>query len=213
MGRVRFSWDEGKNAANRRKHGVSFETAAAVFSDPFVIFEQDRDVEGEARWQAVGRIGEQVFYWWRMRMKKREMKKQSGLSRRGLQSRGSGRPTLHSSVRTVTTEELEKDPKAKARSQRELARLAAGTGPIDVSDAAELPAPAWENPVRGMEAWLRTVRESGIYKPVKQAVSMRLDADVVAWLKQNGRGYQTRVNRILREKMMAEAGLDPTHAR
>jgi uncharacterized protein len=40
---------------------VSFETAAAVFSDPFVIFEQDRDVEGEARWQAVGRIGEQVF--------------------------------------------------------------------------------------------------------------------------------------------------------
>jgi uncharacterized protein (DUF4415 family) len=80
------------------------------------------------------------------------------------------------------------------------------TRPVDVSDAAELPAPAWENPVRGMDAWLRTVRESGIYKPVKQAVSMRLDADVVAWLKQNGRGYQTRVNRILREKMMAEAG-------
>jgi uncharacterized protein (DUF4415 family) len=33
---------------------------------------------------------------------------------------------------------------------------------------------------------------------VKQAVSMRLDADVVAWLKKPGKGYQTRANRILR---------------
>ena len=43
-----------------------------------------------------------------------------------------------------------------------------------------------------------------MYKPVKQAVSMRLDADVVAWLKQAGPGYQTRANEILREKMIGE---------
>ena len=52
-----------------------------------------------------------------------------------------------------------------------------------------------------MDARLKIVR-AGVYKPVKQAVSMRLDADVVAWLKQDGPGYQTRANRILREKMM-----------
>ena len=52
---VRFSWDERKNRANRRKHGVSFETATRVFRDRFVIFEQDREVEGEPRWQAIGR--------------------------------------------------------------------------------------------------------------------------------------------------------------
>ncbi len=108
-------------------------------------------------------------------------------------------------MRVVTAEELGKDPKVQARAERELARLSKG-GPIDFSDAGELPHPAWEKPVRGMEEWLRTVRASGIYKPVKQAVSMRLDADVVAWLKQAGPGYQTRVNRILREKMMVEAG-------
>jgi len=51
----RFSWDERKNRANRRKHGVSFEAATRVFRDRFVIFEQDREVEGEARWQAIGR--------------------------------------------------------------------------------------------------------------------------------------------------------------
>jgi uncharacterized protein (DUF4415 family) len=40
--------------------------------------------------------------------------------------------------------------------------------------------------------------------PVKRAVSMRLDADVVAWLKKAGKGYQTRGNRILRERMLDE---------
>ena len=57
---MRFSWDERKNRANRRKHGVSFETAALVFADPSVIFEQDREADGEARWQAIGRLQEQI---------------------------------------------------------------------------------------------------------------------------------------------------------
>jgi len=35
-------------------------------------------------------------------------------------------------------------------------------------------------------------------------VSLRLDADVIAWLKKDGEGYQTRTNRLLREKMLAD---------
>ncbi|HWE87111.1 MAG TPA: BrnT family toxin [Terracidiphilus sp.] len=58
---ARFSWDERKNRANRRKHEVSFETAAGVFDDPSVVFEQDRAVDGEARWQAIGRVEGQVL--------------------------------------------------------------------------------------------------------------------------------------------------------
>jgi uncharacterized protein (DUF4415 family) len=42
------------------------------------------------------------------------------------------------------------------------------------------------------------------YRPVKKAVSLRLDADVIAWLKKDGEGYQTRANRMLRERMLAE---------
>jgi uncharacterized protein (DUF4415 family) len=100
---------------------------------------------------------------------------------------------------------LEKTPKIKARIDRELAALSkARGGKIDLSDARELPDAEWKNAVRGLDGWLKTVREGGIYKPVKQAVSMRLDADVVAWLKQAGPGYQTRANRILREKMIEE---------
>jgi uncharacterized protein (DUF4415 family) len=40
-----------------------------------------------------------------------------------------------------------------------------------------------------------------MFKPVKISVTCKLDADVVAWLKQDGKGYQTRLNAILRQAM------------
>jgi uncharacterized protein (DUF4415 family) len=45
---------------------------------------------------------------------------------------------------------------------------------------------------------------AGLYKPVKKPVTLRLDADVLAWFKKQGRGYQTRINRALRKLMMEE---------
>lgn len=40
-----------------------------------------------------------------------------------------------------------------------------------------------------------------LYRPVKESVTVRLDADVVNWLKRDGKGYQTRLNAILRREM------------
>ena len=51
---VRFEWDERKNRANIVKHGVGFDEARRVFSDPHVIIRQDRVVEGEERLHAIG---------------------------------------------------------------------------------------------------------------------------------------------------------------
>jgi uncharacterized protein (DUF4415 family) len=42
-------------------------------------------------------------------------------------------------------------------------------------------------------------RRGAFYRPVKQQLTLRLDADVVAWFKRGGGGYQTRINRALRE--------------
>jgi uncharacterized protein (DUF4415 family) len=39
--------------------------------------------------------------------------------------------------------------------------------------------------------------------PKKQTVTIRLDADVLDWLKRQGRGYQTRINKLLRSYMKA----------
>ena len=46
--------------------------------------------------------------------------------------------------------------------------------------------------------------EKATFVPAKQIVTIRLDADVVAWLKRNGRGYQTRANKILRSVMESQ---------
>ena len=44
------------------------------------------------------------------------------------------------------------------------------------------------------------------YRPPKKSVTMRLDADVLEWLKGYGKGYQTRVNFLLRHAMTSAIG-------
>jgi uncharacterized protein (DUF4415 family) len=72
----------------------------------------------------------------------------------------------------------------------QLARLQAlPDDQIDTSDIPEITE----------EQWARAKR-ANFYRPLKQAVTIRLDADVVAWFKENaaGRGYQTEINQVLR---------------
>lgn len=47
-------------------------------------------------------------------------------------------------------------------------------------------------------------RATEAWPPAKQQLTIRLDADVLLWLKANGRGYQTRINRILRAAMESQ---------
>jgi len=47
MSELRFEWDAAKAAANKRKHGVSFQEAQTVFWDDFALFEDDPDHSDE----------------------------------------------------------------------------------------------------------------------------------------------------------------------
>lgn len=74
-------------------------------------------------------------------------------------------------------------------------------------------ASAWNGwpPRRRMRSTPRTFRKSGdwsdavrggLHRPRKEAITIRLDADVLAWFRehvQSGRGYQTEINRVLRK--------------
>lgn len=60
-----------------------------------------------------------------------------------------------------------------------------------IGDIPEAPAVNWQFAHR-------------IYRPRKEAISLRIDADVLAWLRQKHDHYQSEINRILREKMQAE---------
>lgn len=53
---MRWSWDPNKDRINRRKHGLNFETALHVFSDPFAMSGQNRIEDGEERWRTIGLI-------------------------------------------------------------------------------------------------------------------------------------------------------------
>jgi uncharacterized protein (DUF4415 family) len=64
--------------------------------------------------------------------------------------------------------------------------------PIDYSDIPELTDDFFKN------------AKIGDWPPTKAQLTIRLDADVLAWLKSNGRGYQTRINRILRVAMESQ---------
>ena len=59
---------------------------------------------------------------------------------------------------------------------------------IDTTDFP--PAPDWSKAVVGK-----------FYRPIKKPLTIRLDSDILAWLKGQGKGYQTRINGLLRASM------------
>jgi uncharacterized protein (DUF4415 family) len=59
---------------------------------------------------------------------------------------------------------------------------------IDTSDIPEMT--DWSGAVVGK-----------FFRPIKEPVTIRIDADVLDWLKSKGKGYQTRINQLLRAAM------------
>jgi uncharacterized protein len=57
MGGMIFEWDEAKDLANLKKHGISFDEASYVFYDPLQVLTFDRIVDGKERWQTFGLVG------------------------------------------------------------------------------------------------------------------------------------------------------------
>lgn len=53
-------------------------------------------------------------------------------------------------------------------------------------------------------AFLKDAVRNPLYKPTKTPTTVRMDSDVLAWLKAQGKGYQTRMNAILRQEMLRD---------
>jgi uncharacterized protein (DUF4415 family) len=76
--------------------------------------------------------------------------------------------------------------------RKELAALAAKPeNDIDFSDLPATTEQDWQGARRGP-----------FYRPVKKQLTVRIDADVLEWLKSQGKGYQRRLNAILRAAML-----------
>ena len=82
--------------------------------------------------------------------------------------------------------------KAPESIRQELAALAAQPeSEIDFSDLPATTEQDWQGARRGQ-----------FYRPVKKQLTVRIDADVLEWLKSQGKGYQRRLNAILRSAML-----------
>lgn len=53
------------------------------------------------------------------------------------------------------------------------------------------------------DAQLAEMKRPEHFRPIKKQITARLDADVLAWLKAGGKGYQSRMNAILRQAMLS----------
>ena len=62
---------------------------------------------------------------------------------------------------------------------------------IDYTDIPPLPEAFFQNAIQGR-----------FYRPTKTSTTVRIDTDVLAWLKSQGKGYQSRINAILRREML-----------
>jgi uncharacterized protein (DUF4415 family) len=89
-----------------------------------------------------------------------------------------------------TRAELNITPEETARLKRLMQRP---DSEIDYSDIPPLDEKFWKNAV-----------SNPFYRPVKKQITLRLDADVIAWLRHQGKGYQTKANALLREMMLKD---------
>ena len=93
--------------------------------------------------------------------------------------------------------DLNNPPPLMEEQKAELKKLAEmSDDDIDYSDIPPLDEKFWAN----AKPW----RDRHLYRPTKTSTTVRVDSDVLAWLKASGPGYQTRLNAILREAMLKE---------
>ena len=191
MNRI-IEWDDAKDEANYRKHGIRFEEAAWVFDairSPCRCKTASRMASSVGRplaWSAV------VFCYWSptrrtlrcMASKRRSFASFPRVARIARKGNAMSRVRHEQGTLPAITPERMADMKALAQQS---------DASIDYSDIPSLDAAAWQGAVR-----------NPFYRPNKTHTTVRVDADVLAWLKSQGKGYQTRLNAILRQAMLKE---------
>jgi uncharacterized protein (DUF4415 family) len=171
-----------------RKHGIRFEEAVLVFDDPQHLSRQDRYENGEYRWQTIGLVHGVIVI-----LVAHSVRFESGTeviriisARKADKKRGV--------VMNMVKHKRDNPAALTAQREDELKALAKkADDEIDYSDIPSSDDEPWSDAVRGK-----------FYRPLKTQASVRIDADVMAWLKRPGKGYQTRLNAILREAMLRE---------
>lgn len=79
----------------------------------------------------------------------------------------------------------------KKLTESQLEQIRALKGQPNIQDIPEISSENWK-------------KARQLFKARKEPISIRLDADVLVWLRNRGPGYQSEINRFLRDRMEAE---------
>lgn len=185
---MEFEWDANKAKSNLRKHGVRFEDAVLVFDDPRHLSRQERYENGEYRGRPSALFMALWSFWLLIAFGSKVVLKLSVSSAPARQTEKRG------IVMSMVKHKRGNASALSAQHEAELKALAKKSDDeIDYSDIPASEDGQWSEAVRGK-----------FFRPLKTQASVRIDADVMEWLKRPGKGYQTRLNAILREAMLRE---------
>jgi len=178
---VRYEWDERKNRQNQSKHGgISFELATLVFEDEDCLIGLDRvDQIGEQSWHAIGAVSIEP-----------------GKAAVLLVVQKSSESSQPAGLKTVNSVDI------KGRVWTEQERLALRRASQAQQAGEESDLEFSEIPRLTEDQLSSLVRLRGVKRKV--AVSVRLDPQVLDWLRSKGQGHLTRINDILTNLMEAE---------
>lgn len=177
-----FEWDELKNARNKAKHSISFETAALVFDDIDHKSILAGHKDGEERWQTLGMVGGVlvllVVHTYRAN---------------------------DTDVDTIRYESFQQEKRLNLKG--DIMKKLTKTQTAEIQALASLPDSAIDTTEipELTKQQLTSAYVGRFYKPIKKPVTMRLDADVLEWFKTHYDKYQTNVNQILREHMKSHS--------
>lgn len=201
---VRFEWDERKNRKNILKHGVGFDEARRVFSDPHLIIREDRVIDGEERLHAIGFVDSVLLVVHTVR--------EEGLDALfGSCRRGKPRPRRGSFMKkankkktrmvTRTIEQIE-NHKITAAERNRLKRLAAlPDSKIDTTDIPD---------VSRRTGWVRVHEhpEHPLHRVFSRLLSIRLPEPDIALAQRlaesKGLPYQTYIKSLLHQALQRE---------
>ena len=170
-----FTWTEEKNLLNKKKHGFYLSEIVDVFDDPHLIdwYDKEHSSMNEDRYICLGRLHDAVTLFVVFIEQGDNIHLNYGTQSGSLSKRGYTMP--------ITKKRLEEIKAFKN------------------TDFSDSPVLTEEQMKEFKHSHLRNMAN---YKPIKKTVNVRLDADVIEWLQSEGRGYQTRMNAILRKAML-----------
>ena len=181
---MRFEWDERKN---RTKHGIDFDFASLAFDDPFALTIQDRDSDGEQRYQLIGAVFTRIIL---VAHAVRSGSRQASIDIEPVVRIISARKATPADGDYMKKTQPTKDLKRQIKALDTLLHA-----DIDLSDV----------PDQGNKTgWVRGL----MYRPVMRAISIRLPVPDIALAQdlagKKGLPYQTYIKKLLHDALDRE---------